>query len=148
MRGRFRIGDDMVVELAETFRLMSDPTRLKIILACRDAPAAVNEMAEKLGISAPSSRIICGFCVRRDCYKRIGADGRYFMWWVMSISGPCWPIWLTTSVRKKPRTGRLEVVENGLCRFSASPPLCGAGGAIMVRASLHLPGHAPSWSKG
>ena len=52
MRGRFRIGDDMVVELAEIFRLMSDPTRLKIILACRDAPAAVNEMAEKLGISA------------------------------------------------------------------------------------------------
>jgi ArsR family transcriptional regulator len=51
MRGRFRIGDDMVVELAEIFRLMSDPTRLKIILACRDAPAAVNEMAEKLGIS-------------------------------------------------------------------------------------------------
>jgi ArsR family transcriptional regulator len=41
----------MVVELAETFRLMSDPTRLKIILACRDAPAAVNEMAEKLAIS-------------------------------------------------------------------------------------------------
>ena len=52
MRGRFRIGDDLVVELAETFRLMSDPTRLKIILACRDEPAAVNEMAEKLGISA------------------------------------------------------------------------------------------------
>jgi DNA-binding transcriptional ArsR family regulator len=52
MRGCFRIGDDLVVELAETFRLMSDPTRLKIILACRDAPAAVNEMAEKLGLSA------------------------------------------------------------------------------------------------
>ena len=51
MRGRFRIGDDLVVELAETFRLMSDPTRLKIILACRDEPAAVNEMAERLGIS-------------------------------------------------------------------------------------------------
>jgi ArsR family transcriptional regulator len=31
---------------------MSDPTRLKIILACLDAPAAVGEMAERLGISA------------------------------------------------------------------------------------------------
>lgn len=41
-----------MVELAETFRLMSDPTRLKIILACLDAPAAVGEMAERLGISA------------------------------------------------------------------------------------------------
>ncbi|WP_137125773.1 metalloregulator ArsR/SmtB family transcription factor [Roseomonas sp. HF4] len=52
MRARMRVGDDLVVELAETFRLMSDPTRLKIILACLDAPAAVGEMAERLGISA------------------------------------------------------------------------------------------------
>ena len=52
MRARVRVGDDLVVELAETFRLMSDPTRLKIILACLDAPAAVGEMAERLGISA------------------------------------------------------------------------------------------------
>lgn len=46
-----RIPEDQVVELAEMFRLMSDPTRLKIILACLDAPAAVGEMAERLGIS-------------------------------------------------------------------------------------------------
>lgn len=52
MRARVRFGEDLVVELAETFRLMSDPTRLKIILACLDAPAAVGEMAERLGISA------------------------------------------------------------------------------------------------
>jgi len=52
MRARMKVGDDLVVELAETFRLMSDPTRLKIILACLDAPAAVGEMAERLGISA------------------------------------------------------------------------------------------------
>ncbi len=39
MRARTRIGDDQVVELAEMFRLMSDPTRLRIILACLDAPA-------------------------------------------------------------------------------------------------------------
>ena len=51
-RARERAGEDLVVELAETFRLMSDPTRLKIILACLDAPAAVGEMAEGLGISA------------------------------------------------------------------------------------------------
>lgn len=52
MRARMRVGEDLVVELAETFRLMSDPTRLKIIIACLDAPAAVGEMAERLGISA------------------------------------------------------------------------------------------------
>ena len=52
MRANERIGDDQVVELAETFRLMSDPTRLRIILACLDAPAAVGEMAERLGLTA------------------------------------------------------------------------------------------------
>lgn len=52
MRARTGIGEDLVVELAETFRLMSDPTRLRIILACLAAPAAVGEMAERLGISA------------------------------------------------------------------------------------------------
>ena len=52
MRGRVRIGEDQVVELADMFRLMSDPTRLRIILACLDAPAAPGEMAERLGISA------------------------------------------------------------------------------------------------
>jgi DNA-binding transcriptional ArsR family regulator len=52
MRARTRIGDDQVVELAEMFRLMSDPTRLRIILACLDAPAAVGAMAERLGLSS------------------------------------------------------------------------------------------------
>jgi len=51
MRAGSRIAEDQVTELAETFRLMSDPTRLSIILACLDAPAAVGEMAERLGLS-------------------------------------------------------------------------------------------------
>jgi ArsR family transcriptional regulator len=45
------MADDQVVELAEMFRLMSDPTRLRIILACLDTPAAVGEMADRIGIS-------------------------------------------------------------------------------------------------
>jgi ArsR family transcriptional regulator len=52
MGNGLRIGEDEVVELAEMFRLMSDPTRLKIILACLDAPVAVGAMAERLSISA------------------------------------------------------------------------------------------------
>lgn len=51
MRVRDRIREDQVAELAETFRLIGDPTRLRIILACLDAPAAVGEMADRLGIS-------------------------------------------------------------------------------------------------
>lgn len=49
---RQRVAEDQVVELAEMFRLMSDPTRLSIILACLEAPVPVGEMAERLGISA------------------------------------------------------------------------------------------------
>ena len=45
------VADDQIVELAETFRLMSDPTRLRIILACLRHPAAVGEMADRLGLS-------------------------------------------------------------------------------------------------
>jgi ArsR family transcriptional regulator len=52
MVNRSRIAEDQVVELAEMFRLMSDPTRLRIILACLDAPVSVGDMAEGLGISA------------------------------------------------------------------------------------------------
>lgn len=47
-----RIDEDAIVELAEMFRLMSDPTRLRIILACLNAPAAVGDMANSLGLSA------------------------------------------------------------------------------------------------
>ncbi|MCU0946048.1 MAG: metalloregulator ArsR/SmtB family transcription factor [Rubritepida sp.] len=52
VNGGPRINDDEVVELAEMFRLMSDPTRLKIILACLDEPASVGAMADRLEISA------------------------------------------------------------------------------------------------
>jgi ArsR family transcriptional regulator len=48
---RGRVPDDQVVELAEMFRLMSDPTRLSIILACLDHPVSVGDMADQLGIS-------------------------------------------------------------------------------------------------
>ncbi len=46
------VGEDEIVELAEMFRLMSDPTRLRIILACLHRKVAVTEMAQGLGLSA------------------------------------------------------------------------------------------------
>lgn len=39
-------------ELAATFRLMGDPSRLRIVFACLDEPACVSEMAQRLGLSA------------------------------------------------------------------------------------------------
>jgi DNA-binding transcriptional ArsR family regulator len=43
--------DDRVAELAETFRLMGDPSRLKIMLACLDAPICVGDIASRAGLS-------------------------------------------------------------------------------------------------
>ena len=38
-------------ELAETFGLLADPTRLSIVLACRDRQIAAGQIAEELGLS-------------------------------------------------------------------------------------------------
>ncbi len=48
----FELSDDQVVELAEMFRLMGDPSRLAIILACLDAPVSVSDIAARAGLSA------------------------------------------------------------------------------------------------
>ncbi|MCK9563023.1 MAG: metalloregulator ArsR/SmtB family transcription factor [Bacteroidales bacterium] len=37
--------------LSETFRLLGDPSRLKILLACLDAPRSVTDIAEGVGLS-------------------------------------------------------------------------------------------------
>lgn len=38
-------------ELADLFRLLGDPSRLRIVIACRDAPVAVGTIASELGLS-------------------------------------------------------------------------------------------------
>ena len=38
-------------ELAETFGLLSDPTRLSIVLTCMDREVSAGDIAEKLGVS-------------------------------------------------------------------------------------------------
>ncbi len=45
------LDSDDVSRLAETFRLMGDPTRLRIILACLPAPIRVSDIAEQLDLS-------------------------------------------------------------------------------------------------
>lgn len=47
------LADDQIVELAEMFRLMGDPSRLKIIAACLGAPMCVSDIAANLGLSQP-----------------------------------------------------------------------------------------------
>jgi DNA-binding transcriptional ArsR family regulator len=42
---------DTIAPLAELFRLLGDPTRLRIVLACVDGPRAVGVIALQLGLS-------------------------------------------------------------------------------------------------
>lgn len=44
--------DDRVVPLADLFRLLGDPTRLRIVLACADQQRPVGAIAESLRLSA------------------------------------------------------------------------------------------------
>lgn len=46
-----KLGDDQTVQLAEMFRLMGDPTRLRIILGCLAKPTSVGDIATNLGLS-------------------------------------------------------------------------------------------------
>lgn len=43
--------ENSATELADLFRLLGDPTRLRIVLVCLDAPIAVNDIASKLDLS-------------------------------------------------------------------------------------------------
>lgn len=45
------LSKDHVAELAETFRLLGEPNRLRLVLACLEAPRGVGEMSEALGLS-------------------------------------------------------------------------------------------------
>jgi ArsR family transcriptional regulator len=42
---------DSVMRLAETFRLMGDPSRLKIMLACLDEVLCVGDISRRTGLS-------------------------------------------------------------------------------------------------
>jgi DNA-binding transcriptional ArsR family regulator len=42
---------DTIVPLADLFRLLGDPTRLRIVLACLDERRAVGAIAQALGLS-------------------------------------------------------------------------------------------------
>jgi ArsR family transcriptional regulator, lead/cadmium/zinc/bismuth-responsive transcriptional repressor len=45
------LSDDHAAALADLFRLLGDPSRLRIVVACLRSPLAVTEIAERLGLS-------------------------------------------------------------------------------------------------
>lgn len=45
------LSQNEITILAETFRLLGDPSRLRIVLCCMAAPISVGDIAEKLNLS-------------------------------------------------------------------------------------------------
>ncbi len=45
--------DADIAHLADTFKLLGDPTRLRVLLTCVDGPVAVSEIARRTGASQP-----------------------------------------------------------------------------------------------
>jgi len=45
------LSDDHASALADLFRLLGDPTRLKIVVSCLRTPLAVSDIAERLDLS-------------------------------------------------------------------------------------------------
>jgi DNA-binding transcriptional ArsR family regulator len=45
-----KLNDEQVAEVAEILRLLGEPSRLRILLACLSDPASVGELALRVGI--------------------------------------------------------------------------------------------------
>lgn len=43
--------DDHIPQLADIFNLLGDPTRLRIVMSCLDAPLSVTQIAQTLHVS-------------------------------------------------------------------------------------------------
>jgi DNA-binding transcriptional ArsR family regulator len=48
---KIALSDDHAVALADLFRLLGDPSRLRIVVSCLRTPLAVSDIAETLGLS-------------------------------------------------------------------------------------------------
>ena len=48
---KVHLSDDHASALADLFRLLGDPTRLKIVVSCLRTPLAVSDIAERLDLS-------------------------------------------------------------------------------------------------
>jgi DNA-binding transcriptional ArsR family regulator len=45
------LDDAQTIELAETFHLLGDPTRLRVVVACLAGPVSVSDLAQRVGAS-------------------------------------------------------------------------------------------------
>ena len=88
----FSLDSDSVSQMAEMFRLMGDPTRLRIILSCLPGPISVGDIAKRLDLSSSlvshhlrllrAARVMRGqrhgkqihYCVADDHISRVFLD--------------------------------------------------------------------------
>ena len=75
--------------LAETFRLLGDPTRLRILMFCLNGPKPVKQIADSLDLSRPSSATISGFCAGRAWSGENVPRGRFSTRWPIIMSVMC-----------------------------------------------------------
>ena len=47
----FKLDEERAIELAEIFRMLGDPNRLRIAVACLGEPLCVGDVAERVGLS-------------------------------------------------------------------------------------------------
>lgn len=62
IRTRVSLSTGQLVLLAETFRLLGVPTRLRILMFCLNQPRAVGDIAGSLGLSQTWSAITWASC--------------------------------------------------------------------------------------
>ena len=67
---------DQTTELSEIFRLLGDPNRLRIVLACLMEPVGVGELAERLALS-PSLVSHHLRLLRAPRNRRAARDGKH-----------------------------------------------------------------------
>lgn len=46
-----KLDEERAIELAEIFRMLGDPNRLRIVVACLGEPLCVGDVAERVGLS-------------------------------------------------------------------------------------------------
>ncbi len=51
MAGPVSITEDQTIELAEMFRILGEPSRLRIVLACLEGPVCVSDLAARARLS-------------------------------------------------------------------------------------------------
>ena len=58
---------DQTAELADTFRLLADASRLGIVAACADQAMSVGAISDRLGLSPSLVSLHAGRCLRARC---------------------------------------------------------------------------------